>query len=170
MSRPGIQVTQMLSYRQNKNSNDNDVSALLRYVLDMVAVLELAYWQRTNACIGQHPLRGVLCFPHPREGGPKKLTCSRRVRLGCWVGLGANTPCTFGTAEVVAFANLRRLLPGLPARVWLGPPGTRPHLRLLRTLPNYHYPDCILRTPAAPISEKRGGRTYELSRPGIQVT
>ena len=61
----------------------------------MCAVLELAYWQRTNACIGQHPLRGVLCFPHPREGGPKKLTCSRRVRLGCWVGLGANTPCTF---------------------------------------------------------------------------
>ena len=59
----------MLSYRHNKHSNDNDGSALLGYVLDMCAVLELAYWQRTNACIGQHPHTGGSMLPPPQGGG-----------------------------------------------------------------------------------------------------
>ena len=117
--------------------------------------------------LGSIPYGGFYASPTPfrGEGGPKKLTCSRRVRLGCWVGLGANTPCNFWyggfgiisvinrsteshrqafaigcASEGVAGAARRSRRPRQQAL------GTPPHLRLLRTPPNHHYPECILRT------------------------
>ena len=53
-----------------------------------------------------YPTGGSMLPPTPFGGwgGPKKLTCSRSVRLGCWVGLGANTPCTlwYGGVGIVS--------------------------------------------------------------------
>ena len=103
--------------------------------------------------VGSMPYMGVICVPHPHfgvGGGPTQLTCSRRV-------LGANTPCNISVinrsteshrqAFALGFAN--EIVTGAARRSRRPPQqalGTPPHLRLLKTPPNHHHPDCILRT------------------------
>ena len=119
-----------------------------------------------------YPTGGSMLPPTPFGGwgGPKKLPCSRSVRLGCWVGLGANTPCTLwyggvGIVSVIhrsteshrracALGVASESVSGAARRAQRPCQQAPPRLRRLRTPPNYYYLDCILRTaPRIPLDQ-----------------